>query len=203
MTDKKIPLNIYAESTPNPAIMKFVSNILLVPDGRSYELNPDDDLSAFPLAARLFTFPFITKVYMTGNFLSLSKADGIDWQDVFHELRDFMYNYIITGHPIIDSENLPQEVMSSEELPDEVVTHSEPSSDIESRIIEILDEYVKPAVESDGGNILFRSFDNGRLTLSLRGACNGCPSSTITLKNGIQNIFEKMLSEVKEVVAEG
>jgi len=155
------------------------------------------------LAARLFTFPFITKVYMTGNFLSLSKADGIDWQDVFHELRDFMYNYIITGHPIIDSENLPQEVMSSEELPDEVVTHSEPSSDIESRIIEILDEYVKPAVESDGGNILFRSFDNGRLTLSLRGACNGCPSSTITLKNGIQNIFEKMLSEVKEVVAEG
>lgn len=203
MTDKKIPLNIYAESTPNPAIMKFVSNILLVPDGRSYELNPDDDLSAFPLAARLFTFPFITKVYMTGNFLSLSKADGIDWQDVFHELRDFMYNYIITGHPIIDSENLPQEVMSFEELPDEVVTHSEPSSDIESRIIEILDEYVKPAVESDGGNILFRSFDNGRLTLSLRGACNGCPSSTITLKNGIQNIFEKMLPEVKEVVAGG
>lgn len=200
--EKKIPLNIYAESTPNPAIMKFVANIMLVPDDKSYEVGPDDDLNAFPLAARLFSFPFITKVYFSGNFLSLSKADGIDWNDVFHELREFIYNYIVTGHPVVKEDELPQEIMTNEELPNEVVSHSEPQSDIETQIIQILDEYVKPAVESDGGNILFRSYSDGKLTLSLRGACNGCPSSTITLKNGIQNIFAKMLPEVKEVVAD-
>lgn len=202
MVDKKIPLNIYAESTPNPAIMKFVANILLVPDEKSFEIGPDDDLSAFPLAARLFSFPFITRVYMTSNFLSLSKSDGIDWNDVFHELREFIYNYIVTGHPIIKFEDLPQASNSKDEDPKEELVHARASTDIEKEIVAILDEYVKPAVESDGGNILFRSYSNGKLTLSLRGACNGCPSSTITLKNGIQNIFQRMLPEVKEVVAE-
>jgi len=203
MTEKKIPLNIYAESTPNPAIMKFVANIVLVPNERTFELKPDDELNAFPLAARLFSFPFITHVYMNGNFLSLGKADGIDWNDVFHELRDFIYNYIVSGHPIINEAELPVLSSSSNEVSSEEISHSLPEGELEEQIIQILDEYVKPAVEGDGGSIIFRSFNEGKLTLSLRGACNGCPSSTVTLKSGIQNIFEKMLPEVKEVVAEG
>jgi len=203
MSEKKLPYMIYAEVTPNPATMKFVANHILAPNGSIYEFNSEAETKYAPFAQRLFSFPFIKKVFITQNFITLTKIDGLDWDDVMLELRDYISNYLNSGNDLFLDGAHAQENETSHEVVDTGITdHSKANTPIEERIVEILDEYIRPAVEGDGGAIHFKSFEEGKLNVVLKGACSGCPSSSITLKAGIKALFDRMLPEVKEVVAE-
>ncbi|NQV51736.1 MAG: NifU family protein [Flavobacteriales bacterium] len=200
MSEKQLPYMIYAEVTPNPATMKFVSNHMLVVNDAVYEFSNESDATHAPLAARLFSFPFLQKVFITQNFITLTKMDGVEWEDVMLELREYISNFLNAGHSVLDADATAAsgEVREASGITD----HSAAETPVEERIIEILDEYIRPAVEGDGGAIHFKSFEEGKLNVVLKGACSGCPSSSITLKAGIKALFERMLPEVKEVVAE-
>ena len=195
---------LYAESTPNPASMKFVANQLLVQNGATAQYLSKAETKGSPLAAKLFEFPFVKAVFITANFVTVSKIDAVQWEDITLELRDFIRIYINDGNPIITE--LPKTEMPVDntfEVKKEVFTeHQTPSTEIEVKIVEILEQYIRPAVESDGGSITFKNFSDGIVTVQLRGSCSGCPSSAITLKAGIEGLLKRMIPEVKEVVAE-
>ena len=200
------PYTMYAEMTPNPNTMKFVANRWLVTNDRSYEVLANERVgSPSPLAEALFNFPFVNGVFIAGNFVTITKAESIEWQDIMIELRDFISEFLNTeGNEIIREEFLNaevEEVVASADENGEVATPSADLTDFDKKIIEILDEYIKPAVESDGGAIEFHSFDAGTVKVVLKGACSGCPSSTATLKGGIESLLKSMLPEVKEVEA--
>ncbi|MGB0881579.1 MAG: NifU family protein [Vicingaceae bacterium] len=200
------PYTMYAEMTPNPNTMKFVANRWLVTNDKSYEILADQRVGGpSPLAEALFNFPFVNGVFIAGNFVTITKAESIEWQDVMIELRDFISNFLNTeGNVIIREEFLNAEVEEEVASADEngvVATPSADLTDFDKKIIEILDEYIKPAVESDGGAIEFHSFADGVVKVVLKGACSGCPSSTATLKGGIESLLKSMLPEVKEVEA--
>jgi Fe-S cluster biogenesis protein NfuA len=195
-------VTIYAESTPNPRVMKFVANRAIVL-GDSVEYRNIDEAEKSPLAIKLFHFPFVKEVFIARNFVSLTKYDMMEWDDITMEIRQFISEYLADGGVVVDEANndtlgeTPEEKVS---LLQEVKL--EELGEVETRIVDILDEYVKPAVESDGGNIRFISYEDGKVSVLLQGACSGCPSSTVTLKQGIENILKKMLPTlVKEVVA--
>lgn len=200
----KKPTIIYAESTPNPASMKFVANRILVENSATAQYLSKAETKGSPLAAKLFELPFVKAVFMTANFITITKIDSLQWEDITLELRDFLRIYISEGHPIINE--LPSTEMPVDNTIDkkEVVftEHKTPSNEIEVKIVEILEQYIRPAVESDGGSITFKNFNEGIVTVQLRGSCSGCPSSTITLKAGIEALLKKMIPDVKEVVAE-
>jgi Fe-S cluster biogenesis protein NfuA len=200
----KNPVILYAESTPNPASMKFVANQLLVQNGATAQYLSKAETKDAPLAAKLFEFPFVKAVFITANFVTVSKTDAVQWEDITLELRDFIRVYINDGNPIITE--LPKTEMPVDntfEVKKEVFTeHRTPSTEIEVKIVEILEQYIRPAVESDGGSITFKNFSDGIVTVQLRGSCSGCPSSAITLKAGIEGLLKRMIPEVKEVVAE-
>src|ERR1035437_8478046 len=200
----KNPVILYAESTPNPASMKFVANQLLVQNGATAQYLSKAETKDAPLAAKLFEFPFVKAVFITANFVTVSKTDAVQWEDITLELRDFIRVYINDGNPIITE--LPKTEMPVDntfEVKKEVFTeHQTPSTEIEVKIVEILEQYIRPAVESDGGSITFKNFSDGIVTVQLRGSCSGCPSSAITLKAGIEGLLKRMIPEVKEVVAE-
>ncbi len=206
---KQAPVTFYAEMTPNPSTMKFVANIALIDYGKTVEYATVEETEDSPLATRLFSFPFVTKVFISNNFITLTKNDSIEWQDVFSEIREYVTNYMVSGHPVFKdsaklSESVEEKVENEAATPTEsnsVITHVEPKSDKELQIVQILEEYVRPAVESDGGAIHFSKYEPGKLTVVLKGACSGCPSSSQTLKNGIQGLFDQMMPEVKEIVA--
>jgi Fe-S cluster biogenesis protein NfuA len=189
-------ISIYTEMTPNPETMKFVANKLLYP-GKSIDF--PDEASAFPspLAQELFSFPFIRSVFIASNFVTLTKnAESSDWQDIIPAIRQFLKEYLESGKLVINEEEVSRiKVESSNEI-------SADDNDIVKRIKELLENYVKPAVEMDGGAIQFRSYENGKVNLMLQGSCSGCPSSMITLKAGIEGMMKRMIPEVKEVVAE-
>lgn len=196
------PHSIYAESTPNPSTMKFVSNRYLVHTGDSFEFNLESDLSSSPLAQRLLNFAFIKSVFISSNFVSLTKTEIVEWEDIIPQMREFISDYLNSGGKIsTNSSSIAPVEMESKKK--EIATPSEKLnlSGIEAEIADILDQYVKPSVESDGGAIDFESFDNGVVRVILRGACSGCPSSTMTLKAGIENILKEMLPDVKSVEA--
>ncbi|MCC7233013.1 MAG: NifU family protein [Bacteroidia bacterium] len=192
MSEPRI-IQVYAESTPNPASMKFVLNTSLLREGSVEYKNPSETAHA-PLARKLFGFSGITGVFITANYITLTKAEGIDWYEIMGIMRTCIKSYVESGEPIFTG---PREQASDPEIGR---THS--ASAMESKIIETLDEYVRPAVEMDGGAIIFKSFDNGVVTLIMKGACNGCPSSSITLKSGIENLLKRLVPGVTEVVAE-
>jgi Fe-S cluster biogenesis protein NfuA len=200
----KRPVIIYAESTPNPSSMKFVANQLLIMDGATAQYLSRTETKGSPLAAKLFEFPFVKAVFMASNFVTITKADTIAWEDVTLELRDFIRVFLAEGNVAITE--LPKAEMpvdSTFKEKKEVYTeHTAPTTDIEAKIIETLEQYIRPAVEGDGGSITFKSFTDGIVTVQLRGACSGCPSSTITLKAGIEGLLKRMIPEVKEVVSE-
>lgn len=202
MSEKTLPFMIYAEVTPNPATMKFVANHILAENGNVYEFKSESDATPSPLAQRLFSFPFVTGVFIAQNFITISKIDTIEWDEVMLEIREYMSNYLNAGQPILteSAQSSAQNIESDEN--NGQTDHKVADGPIEEQIVEILDDYVRPAVESDGGAIHFKSFNDGKLTVVLKGACNGCPSSTVTLKSGIQALFDRMLPEVKEVIAE-
>lgn len=204
MEEKKAiaPHSIYAESTPNPATMKFVSNRYLVVDGQVYEYEVEDDLSNSPLAERLLNFPFVSKVFIASNFVAITKTDIIEWEDVIHQLRDFLSEFLNGDGKVILKSALEQD--STEEKQDQSINtpKRENLEGIEAQIADILDEYIKPAVESDGGAIHLHSYNEGKVSVVLKGACSGCPSSTMTLKAGIENMLKEMLpGQIKEVEA--
>lgn len=202
---KKVPVSVYAESTPNPSVMKFVANKPLATG--TFEFKNIDDAIYSPLAKALFNFPFVKEVFISANYVSVMKYNVAEWQEISMEIREFIRKFIEDGKPVLNDEilnstNTPGSKSSSE------ITNSEENikshSDIEKEIISILDEYVKPAVASDGGHILFDSYNEDTKTVKviLQGACSGCPSSTITLKNGIETMLKEMLhGQVNSVVA--
>lgn len=197
--EKTIPYTIYAESTPNPATMKFVANRVLLESGLA-EYTSFEDAKGSPLAMKLFGFPFITGVFIQYNFITLMKSDMVGWEDVVMELREFIRDYLNKGGAVVNELDAGN-VRTAEEIAATQV-HAEPSSDLEEKIIAILDNEIAPAVAQDGGNITFKGYDNGRVSVVLRGACSGCPSSTVTLKNGIETLLKNRLpGEVSEVVA--
>lgn len=195
---------VYAEMTPNPSTMKFVANHLLARDGAVFDYTSENEAASSPLAQRLFSFPFVRSVFITQNFITVSKTDAIDWNDVMLELREYIGNYLNAGHPVFIENAQPAVPVPKEDTAavHGLVDHNRPETPLEERIVEILDEYVRPAVEGDGGAIHFKSFSEGKLMVELKGSCSGCPSSTVTLKAGIQALFDRMLPEVREVVAE-
>lgn len=182
---KKVPVTVYAESTPNPAVMKFVVNKLLVETIQ--EFKDLDEAQNAPLATALFQFPFVKEIFMDANYLSLTKYESIEWDSVVMETREFIRDYIQEGNPIVESV-IPHENSTATATPKSL-------SATEQEIVRILDEYIKPAVASDGGNIAFDSYETTDKTVRviLQGACSGCPSSTLTLKNGIENMLKEML----------
>ncbi len=186
---KKVPATVYAESTPNPAVLKFVSNRKLVL--QSIEFKNIDEAKNAPIAKELFHFPFVKEVFMDENYISINKYDIAEWDDITLELREFIRNYLEEGKEIMTEDTSPVKSEAKEEAPVKRVQLDDTSEEI----IAILDEYVKPAVASDGGNILFESYDpNDKVVkVILQGACSGCPSSTMTLKNGIENMLKEML----------
>jgi Fe-S cluster biogenesis protein NfuA len=200
----KKPVIIYAESTPNPASMKFVANQLLVENGATAQYLSKAETKGAPLAARLFEFPFVKAVFMASNFVTVSKTESVQWEEVLHELRDFIRIYITEGNPAITE--LPKTEMPVDNTfsaKKEVFTeHHAPATETEAKIVEMLEQYIRPAVEGDGGSITFKSFQDGVVTVQMRGACSGCPSSTITLKAGIEGLLKRMVPGVNEVVAE-
>lgn len=201
METKQVPINIYSESTPNPATMKFVANTLFVKGPGTVEFTSPDQTEKAPLAARLFSFPFITGIFFSGNFITLTKNDSVEWIEVTNELRDYITNYLTAGYPVFEEDPEQKEAVITK-TQDAHLPPPVPETEQEKQIVTILEEYIRPAVESDGGAIDFRSYEDGKLTVTLKGACSGCPSSMVTLKNGIETLFQRMMPEVKEVVAE-
>ena len=195
----KIPTSLYAESTPNPLVVKFVANRILV-DQNIYEFNNRAEASSSPLALELFGFPFVDKVFLSNNFISITKKDNsIEWNDIIVEMREFMRDFLVDGGTVINENASPKK--------SKTITHKEELvrefSDREKKIADLLDEYVRPAVEQDGGFISLKKFEKGIVTVSLQGACSGCPSSTITLKSGIEGMLKReMPEEIVEVVAD-
>lgn len=188
-TSKKVPVTVYAESTPNPSVLKFVANKKLVT--ATYEFTSIDTAKHSPLATELFHLPFVKSVFIDENFVSITKYDVAEWNDITNELREFIRGYIEDGKEII-SPNAPEVL---EKTTEKVDAHFETLDDTSKEIINILEEYIKPAVASDGGNIQFESYDpNTKIVkVILQGACSGCPSSTYTLKSGIENMLKEML----------
>ena len=205
METTQAPYTIYAESTPNPNTMKFVSNRWLITNNKSYEVLADQRVgSPSPLAEKLFSFPFINGIFISANFVTVTKAESIEWTDVMIELRDFISNYLNTkGMEVIREEFLTEDTVAETtgDTGTAQSTSKKELTDFDKKIVEILDEYIKPAVESDGGAIEFDSFEDGIVKVILKGACSGCPSSTATLKGGIESLLKSMLPEVKEVEA--
>jgi len=193
---KKVGATVYAESTPNPAVIKFVANKKLVPS--LLEFTSIDDAKASPFATELFHFPFVKSIFIDENYVSITKYDIAEWNDITMELREFIRSYIENGKTIVQLD--APEVKNSTEAEKE--EKFEALDDISKEIVNILEEYVKPAVAADGGNIQFESYDaeHKRVRVILQGACSGCPSSTFTLKNGIENMLKEMLKDKVESV---
>jgi len=185
-------VSIYTEMTPNPETMKFVANKLLYP-GKSIDFPAESDAGPSPLARELFAFPFIKSVFIASNFVTLTKTGDTRWDDVIPSVRQFLKDYLEEGKPVIFEDQVATK-KDSEVHADDL--------DVVGRIKELLENYVKPAVEMDGGAISFRGYENGTVSLMLQGSCSGCPSSMITLKTGIESMMKRMIPEVKEVVAE-
>lgn len=189
---KKAPIGIYAESTPNPGVMKFVANRSLV--DTIYEFKNIDEAANSPLAQALFNFPFVKEVFINENYISVMKYQVVEWDEITMEIREFIRKFLEDGKSVLKGEILASTNSdnTSEEVSEE---NAKAYSDFEKEIISILDEYVKPAVARDGGNISFDSFNKDTKTVKviLQGACSGCPSSTFTLKNGIETILKQML----------
>ncbi len=187
-------VSIYTEMTPNPETMKFVANKLLYP-GKSIDFSDEALAGPSPLAQELFGFPFVKGVFIASNFVTLTKTPDTFWEEVIPSMRQFLKNYLEDGKAVINEDMIPQK-------------HEEPNAitgdetDVVKRIKEMLENYVKPAVEMDGGAINFRGYESGVVKLTLQGSCSGCPSSMITLKSGIEGMMKRMIPEVREVVAE-
>ncbi len=198
-TVTKSPVLIYTEQTPNPESLKFVTNRMLYPnntaDFREAELAEEWS----PLAKALFEFPYVKGVYITNNFVTVSKEFNYAWEDIMLKLKQFVKDYVESGAPIVKEGFEEAKAEMDKEAEEQ---YEGEDAEIVVQIKDLIDTYVKPAVEMDGGNIEFKSFDKGTVSVILQGSCSGCPSSTVTLKSGIEGMLKRMVPQVKEVVAE-
>jgi Fe-S cluster biogenesis protein NfuA len=188
---KAVPksVHIYLESNPNPNSLKFVVNEMLVPDGMNFDFANPEAAAEAPLAQELFMYPFVDRVFYAANFITVTKKADVEWLEIQTIIRDHIKQFLESGKLILDTR--APEIPAGEE------------TETVKKIKSILDEYIRPAVEQDGGAITFHSFSDGLLKVVLQGSCSGCPSSTITLKAGIENLFRNMMPEVKSVEALG
>lgn len=197
---KKAAIEVYAEATPNPSTMKFGTNTSLTTLDVEYK-NIEEASKSSPLAKALFGFPFVKEVFISENYISITKFDIVEWNDVYAEIRNFISSYLQDNKTII------KELPKSVEKTNNVISKKLNPDNLEgtsAKIVAILDEYIRPAVASDGGNIAFKSYDQESkvVRVILQGACSGCPSSTVTLKNGIETMLQEMLpNEISQVVA--
>ena len=189
--NKKQPVTVYGETTPNPSALKFVVSKMLTKN--AIEFKNIDQTAASPLAKELFKFPYVKEVFIDENYISVTKYDINDWQEITLELRSFIKQYIENGGAVLD-ENYVATVSAAEDTKAAAFDNLDVTS---QQIINILEEYVKPAVQADGGNIAFESYNEADKTVKviLQGACSGCPSSTFTLKSGIENMLKSMLND--------
>ena len=188
-TTKKIPVTVYGETTPNPSVLKFVANKSLTKT--AVEFKNIDEAKPSPLAVELFKLPYVKEIFIDENYVSITKFEIYSWDEITIEVRTFIKQFIENGGTVID-ESLIVQTKAHEQQQDQYFDNLDVTS---QQIINILEEHVKPAVQSDGGNITFENYDDDtkRVTVTLKGACSGCPSSTFTLKNGIENMLRQML----------
>lgn len=199
---KKVAVTVYAEVTPNPSTMKFVASRKIVP--AAFEFKNIDEAKDSDLAKNLFQLPFVKQVFLDENYVSVTKYDVAEWDDITMELRELIRDFIADGKDVVSLDIQPQNKPELKAKSDDTETSRENLDDTSLEIIDILEEYVKPAVASDGGNILFQSYEKESKTVNviLQGACSGCPSSTFTLKNGIETMLKNMMGDrINEVVA--
>ncbi len=189
MTENTEYWNIYAEQTPNPETMKFVFNKMILPD-EAEDYPTKEKANASPLAKSLFEFSFVNGVFVMNNFVTITRTPEAEWHEITPIVKEFLKAYVEAGEPISYKSD-----KSNIEGADNIIV---------AQILDILDTYIKPAVENDGGMISFKSFneESGLVTVELKGSCSGCPSSTVTLKRGIEGLLTRMVPQVKEVVAE-
>ena len=181
-------IHIYLESNPNPNSLKFVVNEMLVPETMSFDFPDAESAAMSPLAQELFTYPFVDRVFFASNFVTVTKKEDIDWLEIQNTIKEHIKKYLESGKFIIEV-NEPEIPVGEE-------------TETVKKIKTILDEYIRPAVEQDGGAITYHSFQDGIVKVKLQGSCSGCPSSMITLKAGIENLFTRMMpGEVKAVEA--
>jgi Fe-S cluster biogenesis protein NfuA len=205
MNLQDIPYIIYAEETPNPSSVKFVANKLLLVSGASAEYLEQSETTYAPIAQKLFQFPFVKRVFIQSNYITITKHDALEWEEIRDELRVFITDYLNKGNAVIDK--LPEQKVAKDSSFKETVSintqHTAPGNDVENKIIEVLEQYIRPAVEQDGGLITFKELKDGIVTVQMRGSCSGCPSSTMTLKAGIEALLKRLLpDDVKQVVSE-
>lgn len=199
-----VPITLYAEMTPNPLTMKFVANKYMLLDDRTVQFDSLQEAKGYsPLAEALFQFPFVDAVFISGNFITVTRTDNVDWDFIVMELRDFIREWLVNGKEVLIM--MPGEkkaVQNSDSGQSEKAARKTfAPSDFDEPIIMLLNEYVKPAVENDGGAIDYVGYEDGVVTVEMKGSCSGCPSSTATLKGGIEQLLKSHIVEVKEVVA--
>lgn len=184
-------VHIYLESNPNPNSLKFVVNEMLVPEAMSFDFPDAESTGISPLAKELFSFPFVDRVFFASNFITVTKKEDVEWLEIQSTLKEHIKKYLEAGKFII-------------EVNEESPASAEEETETIKKIKTILDEYIRPAVEQDGGAITYHSFNDGIVKVRLQGSCSGCPSSMVTLKAGIENLFTRMMpGEVKAVEALG
>lgn len=193
---KKQPVTVYGETTPNPSTLKFVVNKLITKT--AFEFKNIDQTGPSPLAKELFSFPFVKEIFIDENYISITKYEVATWEEITLEIRTFIKQFIENGGQIIDE----LQAVESPKAEKQQIKNFDHLDTTSQQIINILEEYVKPAVAADGGNILFDSYDEEQklVKVILQGSCNGCPSSTFTLKNGIENMLKSMLNDDAIVV---
>ena len=198
-----VPVTVYTEMTPNPATMKFVANKYLLISGDSVEFISKKEAKGFsPIAEALFDFPFVKSVFIAANFVTITKTDNVPWDFITMELREFIKEWISNGKDVLIQ--MPQAKLARKENETASDNENDPNfepSEIDDAIRALLDEYVRPAVENDGGAIDFLGFKDGVVSVRMKGACAGCPSSTATLKGGIETLLKQHLPEVNNVMA--
>ncbi len=186
--------SIYAESTPNPAVMKFVANKILL--NENLEILSTEEAKHIPLAAAIFNFPFVKGLFLSGNFIAITKNESVKWEDIAMQIRSFISDFLNENGIDIDEKEIVKEVKN------ESIVEEKTFSDLEKKVADILEEYIQPAVDSDGGFLSLRAVENGIVSVVLKGACSGCPSSSLTLKQGIESLLkQKFREQIKEVVA--
>jgi Fe-S cluster biogenesis protein NfuA len=210
MEKKKTPTAVYAELTPNPAVMKFVVDRPLILHGEQAEFTSKQQTEgASPLAEEIFNFPFVKNVFISGNFVSITKDDSLGWEMIIQQLREHIREWLMENElavTFVPDSAKPQARPSAMPEPGETEALNSAidvvPSEFDDQIKRLLDEFVRPAVEQDGGAIDFTGFKDGKVFVQMRGACSGCPSSMQTLKGGIENLLKTHIPQVEEVVAQ-
>jgi Fe-S cluster biogenesis protein NfuA len=192
--EAKDVIEIYTEMTPNPESLKFVTSRHILPNFQ-LDFKTKELASGSALAKKLFEIPFVNGVFIANNFVTITKNPEYEWIEITPELKEALRQFLLSGAKPVDDALLPKDILQGQNA-------EAANEDPESKIKDLLDKYVKPAVQMDGGHIEFKSFEDGVVTLALQGSCSSCPSSTLTLKSGIEGLLKRMVPEVEEVIAE-